>query len=310
MISLKKTRNYWLLLAFIELIISVPNGLFVKTATNEIDPLVFNAIRFSFISIVALPYVWKHKNKLNNKNMKFALYTGISTIFITGSYVKAISMGSVSYLSIFNLLTPIVFIIMSVLIIREKLNVKSILGMFVAAIGACLLALVPIINGGDGITSNEAILYALIEAVLFPLIIILPKKAYDNGLPVMMTFAVAGVINAIFYIFIILLNDQLHTMIKSIYYPNVIVSAFYSGILVGLIARWLNVITYQKLGSALLSSLAYAQYVLAVVLPILVLKEKLSPIIIFSGILIFIGVVIAERQHPKLTSKHIKNGHH
>ena len=307
---LKKTRSFWLILALSEVVLSVPNGLFVKVGTSQVDPLVFNAIRFGLMSLVALPYVWRHKDKINTKNFKYSLYTGISTIFITGSYVKAISLGSVSYLSIFNLITPIIFIIMSAIMVKERLKPQSLIGMLIAAVGASLLIAIPILGGGDGLTSNEAILYALIEAVLFPLIIILPKKADDKGLPVMMTFAIAGIINAIFYLFIILLNGQVSIISDNLFNPTLLVSAIYSGVIVGLIARWLNVVTYEKLGSALLSSLAYAQYVLAVVLPIIVLKEQLPNTIIISGFLILIGVVITEKYHPRFKNRHIRNGHH
>lgn len=306
----KNARSFWLFLAVSEVIISVPNGLFVKNGTSQVDPLVFNAIRFGLMSLVALPYVWKHRHKLNSKNLKYAIYTGLSTILITGSYVKAISLGSVSYLSIFNLITPIVFIIMSALIAKEKLKSQSLIGMMLAAVGAFLLVSLPLMGSGDGSTSNEAIFYALIEAILFPLIIILPKKADDKGLPIMMTFAIAGIINAIFYLFIIMLNGEINIISSNWNNLSLLSSAVYSGIIVGLIARWLNVVTYEKLGSALLSSLAYAQYVLAVILPIFILKEKLPPVIILSGILIMIGVVVSERQHPKLRSRTIKNGHH
>lgn len=307
--SLKKARSFWLFLALIEVVISVPNGLFVKMGTSEVDPLVFNAVRFGLMSLVALPYIWKNKPKLNYKNIKYAVYTGISTIFITGSYVKAISLGPVSYLSIFNLITPVVFIIMSALIIKERLKYQSVLGMLFAAIGASLLIAIPIFGGGT-LSSNEAIIYALIEAILFPLIIILPKKADDKGLPVMMTFAIAGIINAVFYFFIVLLNGQVSVISDNLLNINVIVSAIYSGIVVGLVARWLNVVTYEKLGSAILSSLAYGQYVLAVVLPMVVLREKLPSTIILSGLLILAGVIITERYHPQIKNKHLRNGHH
>lgn len=307
-----RNRLWWFFWAVVAVILSVPNGIFVKIGTDSLDPIVFNTSRFLVLSIVVLPYIWNKRKTITKKNFKYAFYTGISTIFITGSYVKAISLGSVSFLSLFNLITPIMFILYSVLIMREKLKKQALVGLLVSAVGAFILIGLPLIDGRsiDSSTPLIASIYALIEAVLFPLLIILPKKANDNGMPVMMAFAIAGVISALFYFAVLLFTGHAGDIAVSLQSNNIWIACVYSAIVVGFFARWLNVITYERLGSVVIAVLSYAQYVLAVIVPIIILGENFSIISAISGSLILIGIIIAERHHPEIHSKHIKTGHH
>jgi transporter family protein len=306
------SRTWWFIWAVIAVILSVPNGIFVKIGTDSLDPIVFNTNRFLILSLVLAPYIWHKRKTISKKNFKFALYTGISTIFITGSYVKAISLGSVSFLSLFNLITPLIFILYSVLIMKEKLKRNSIIGLLIAAIGAFILIGLPLIDGRsiDSNTPVIASIYALIEAVLFPLLIILPKKANDHGMPVMMAFAIAAVINAFFYLTLMIFTGQTGQLFVSIQSSSILISCIYSAIVVGFFARWLNVITYEKLGSVVIAILSYAQYVLAVIAPIIILGESFSAVSAISGILILVGIIIAEKHHSQIHTKHIKTGHH
>jgi drug/metabolite transporter (DMT)-like permease len=312
MISINKNRLWWFLCAVVAVLLSVPNGIFVKIGTDSLDPIVFNTNRFLVLSVFVLPYIWYKRKTINRKNLKYAIYTGISTIFITGSYVKAISLGSVSFLSLFNLITPVMFILYSILIMRERLKKRALVGLLISALGAFILIGLPLIDGRsiDSNTPMIASIYALIEAILFPLLIILPKKANDNGMPVMMAFAIAGVISAMFYFCVVLFTGHVGDLSISLQSQNIWISCVYSAIVVGFFARWLNVVTYERLGAVVIAVLSYAQYVLAVLLPIIILGEEFSLASAISGVLILSGIVIAERHHSQIHTKHIKTGHH
>jgi drug/metabolite transporter (DMT)-like permease len=195
---------------------------------------------------------------------------------------------------------------------RERLKKRALVGLLISALGAFILIGLPLIDGRsiDSNTPMIASIYALIEAILFPLLIILPKKANDNGMPVMMAFAIGGVISAMFYFCVVLFTGHVGDLSISLQSQNIWISCVYSAIVVGFFARWLNVVTYERLGSVVIAVLSYAQYVLAVLLPIIILGEEFSLASAISGVLILSGIVIAERHHSQIHTKHIKTGHH
>ena len=90
----------------------------------------------------------------------------------------------------------------------------------------------------------------------------------------------------------------------TVFNPSVILAILYSGIVVALISRVLNIASYERIGSAVSSSLMYLETVIAILIPIIILKETISLAMIIGVALILTGVAITEH-HKSTHHKHL-----
>ena len=83
-----------------------------------------------------------------------------------------------------------------------------------------------------------------------------------------------------------------------------IATAVYSGVAVLLIARSLNVVTYEHIGSAVVGALDYLEKLLAILIPVVILHETLSVEMVLGGALILCGVYMAEHHKVNTHKQH------
>lgn len=297
----------WFLLGLLAALLSAPNGIFIKLAGDELDPFVLNSLRFILISLVVLPYVLHVRNKINKKNLRYSVLMGIWMTVAAMSYVAAISLSQASYVAIISLGMPIVFILYSIAMTREKVTARSIAGVSVAALGAFVVVALPIILEG-GVSGGQniwATIFALVDVFAFPLAIIYSRKANEAGLPLMASFGISSIIVATVTTACAMAVAGVAAY-EAAYNPQSIIAIVYSAIAVALIARLLNVVSYERLGSVVTAGLSYVENLLAVALPLLILGEVITIELAIGGVLILIGVSIAETQHRTRQHRHIR----
>lgn len=90
--------------------------------------------------------------------------------------------------------------------------------------------------------------------------------------------------------------------------PGVVGAVLYSALVVALLVRALNVKVYEHIGSAAQGGLSYAEAILAIIIPILVLGEQLSIEIVIGGGLILLGLFVLENHHQWRHREHL-HGH-
>lgn len=296
--KLGRVSSVWLTLAILAALLGAPNGVIVKAGLGDVSPMMYTSMRFVFMALVLAPYLYSVRNKFNKKNINYAIYVAIATAVSTTAYIYAIGLGSVSYISLINLITPIIFIIFSLMFVRERVNQQSIFGITLAAIGAFLLIIYPVMTGDRSITDTpiEAIILAAIDAVIYPFIVIFARKADENGLPIMASLGFSAASTAV-VTFIAAMIFYSPTQNFGGWSIDFLVSALYSSIAVALVSRWLVVETYEHLGSFVIASLSYTQYFLAVLLPMIILGENITGLALAAGAMVLTGVIITEKYH-------------
>ncbi len=298
-VMVKKLKlNKWFLLGLLAVLIAAPNATATKYITNSLDPFVYSTLRFGLIAIVTAPYILLSYKKFNSKNLRYALTVGVLMSIAVLVYVWAIKLSQASYVSIITLLTPIIFVILSAKLTGEKIKMRGVAGITLAALGAFIIVALPI-----ALRQNSSLQFyplasalALLNTITFPLAIIYSKKANENGLPLMSIFSVSA--------WVVLLVSVLCTLIFASNInvelnPGLIAATCYSGIIVALVARMLNVASYEHIGSAVSSALAYTETLLAIVIPVILLGEKLSIEMVLGGVCILLGVYLAEHHQSK-----------
>jgi drug/metabolite transporter (DMT)-like permease len=303
----KQTKHRWNIVALLAACLAAPNGTFIKIAFEDLDVLTFNSLRFGLIALVTLPYLLMMLRKFTKKNFKYSIYMGISLTIAVLCYSTNVQLSQASYASIIQLGLPIVFIIYSILMTKEKVKLRSVLGIAIAAVGAFLVVALPIImSGGDMTKVNPfATAVGIIDCLVYPLSVIFSRKANEAGLPVMVSFCMSAIIVAIVCTALAFIFNGPTGYLPAMS-PDVIIAVGYSGIIVALIVRMLNVLSYERIGSAALSGASYLESLLAILIPLIALGERLSIELVVGAILIVIGVYIVETVHNTRQHRHIR----
>ena len=302
----------WHLIALVPVIIAAPNGVLIKTIGGEIDSVWINVLRFTIIVIATLPFLIKSIPLMTKKNMKYAVLQGVAHSIAVNSYVFAVSVGQASYVSVINLGIPILLMIYSVYLTREKVTRNAMVGISIAALGAFTIIGFPLFVG-QGFTNDFnplATIFALINVAIYSLMIIFSRKATDNGLPLTASFGTSAIIVLGVSFVLAFIFGSAFPIEKMIAQPSIILMIAYTALCVSLLARMLTVLSYKHLGSAVTGGLYYIEGFSSILLPIIVLGERMTAAMLAGGILILIGVLVAEtRRHPAVQADRREMGH-
>ena len=300
----KLTYRSWFLLGLLGCLLAAPNATIIKYVTGSLSPFLFNSIRFGLLAILTLPFLYQARRKFSAKNLRYVMLAGLFMAAAVVFYVQAIAYSQASYVVILSLLTPIVFVLYATRMTNEKVNLRSAAGIALAAAGAFTIVALPIALKQQASFHFYplATLFVLINVFTFPLMIIYSKKSNESGLPL------TAILNIVaWWVFVLNLIIYLVSSWKSpspvIISWQVWVGIIYSGAIVAFTARWLNVASYEHIGAAVSSALAYLETLIAIIIPVVILHETLSTEMVVGGALILLGVYLVE--HHK--SKHNKH---
>ncbi len=302
MIKKYKNKYSWFLIGLLAAVIAAPNGTIVKYATNEISPFIFNGLRFGLMAIICTPYIITSRKKITSKNLKATFIVGFFMFAAVMSYVIAIQASQASYVSIITLLTPVLFVVLSLRMTGESVSRRAVAGITLAALGAFIVVVFPIAfkQGASFQFYPVATFFGLCNVVSFPLAIIYSKKANDQGLPLT---TILGISAWLIFIITMLITIILGTWSGVSFSTGSVFGIIYSGVIVAFLSRIMGVASYEHLGSPVISGLSYIETLLAIVIPVIILEEKLSIEMVVGGALILLGVYFVEH-HKSVHHKH------
>ncbi len=170
----KINNNRWLLLGIAAAVLAAPNATVLRYALNGVNPYFLNSVRFLIISLITTPFLLIKLKHFDRKNLKESIKAGLYMSIAATSYVLAIKLSQASYVVVVTLITPIFFVIFSARLTKEKITVRAITGIILAAIGAMMIMILPIAikQNGPFIFYPWATTFALVNCVTFPLAII------------------------------------------------------------------------------------------------------------------------------------------
>ncbi len=311
----KKTDSAlkWNLLALISILIAIPNSTAAKVLTNEMDPAWINVLRFLIVAVMLLPFTIRAIPAMTRTNVKYAILQGLIYAICISSFYFSVSLGQASYTAAVGLGIPVMLVVYSIALTREKVSRRAVLGMIISALGAFILIGAPLLSG-HGLSAELPLLatiLALVNVATFPLSIIMSRKATDNGLPASGAFGIAAVVTLVIVIVIALFTaHSLPPVRQLLENPIVIGLVLYMGVAVSIIGRMLTSAAYKHLGSAITGGLYYVEGLMAMLLPALVLSERITPELFVGGLLIIAGMIISEtHRHPTVYHKDHHAGH-
>lgn len=295
----RKTAVRWLLVALLATLIAAPNGLVVKMTFGDISPFLVNFLRFIIVTLIAAPAIWRNRQLLTRKQIAGPIYAGIYITVAATTFVTAIKLSQASYVNIITLITPVILLIYSVKLYKERLERRAITGITLAAIGALLLVVLPFAQQGSIAFYPMATFLTLLNCFIYPLAIIQTKKANEAGMPMIVIVGISSAVVAVLSFLMLAFSDTPTRLPTSHEWLGVL----FSGIGVVFISQMLKVLSYEHVGVAVTSTMMYLETFLGILLPVFILREHISVITVVGGIFVLLGVYAVE-SHTLLAHKH------
>ncbi|MGB4967589.1 MAG: DMT family transporter [Candidatus Saccharimonadales bacterium] len=307
---MKTKQKQWFWIALLAGVFLAPSSLAIKTLSSEFDPFLINTLRFLLAGLLLLPWTIKAMPRLLGKGRSAALTATVLMSVSATCLVLAVHYGPASYVATLQLLGPLLLVWYSRRLIGEKVPKRLLIALAFAAAGASVITLLPVAlqQRSDFVFYPLATLFGLLNVLFYPLATVEYRKANENY-----RIPLSGLIGASAF-FVALLNVALW-LVMGADVPGKVTATdwaalLYLGIYVSLASKLLNVICYEKVGSALMGAVSYFGSLLAVLLPVVVLSERLALETAIGGCLIVIGLAIAElRLSGHHTRRHIFHHH-
>jgi transporter family protein len=134
--------NTWLLPALTALVLFGVWGFFPKLAVNYIDPksaVLYQAIGGLFAGILPI-FLSRTPLQYHPKGLLFAILTGVLGVLGTFFYYYAVSKGKTSIIAPLTGLYPLITICLSIVILKESLEMRQMIGVAFAVAAVWLLA--------------------------------------------------------------------------------------------------------------------------------------------------------------------------
>jgi drug/metabolite transporter (DMT)-like permease len=219
---------------------------------------------------------------------------GASTNMLT--FFKGLSLTTPISGSIMMLTTPILVLILSAIILKERITIKKVLGIFIGLIGAFVLIMYgqSLGAGKDAVMGN---FWVFVNAALYSFYLIIVKRLTDKYHPI--TFVkwlyLMGLLIVIPFGFGELKEINWAAMPTKIYFQTgfiVVFTTFFTYLF--------NLFALTKLKPTTLSIFIYLQPVIATIYALLTNKDTLNVVKILATVLIFTGVyIVTTANRPK-----------
>lgn len=286
-------------MALITQLAMAPNATVIRVVVGDIDPILFTALRALLIAAVTFPLILLSLRKFNKYNVIYSLGAGmcLSIAMITLAY--ALELSQASYIVILTMAGPIVLVILTHWLMKEKIKFRAAAGVTLAAIGALIAVTFPLLINSDTPIQFYPVATALaaLNCIFFPLGILLYRKASETGLSVSTSLSLSSLV--------IVAVSMSGVVATGVPFDIGTISVggwagiIYSAIGVIFLGNMLIVASFKRIGSSATASLTYLHSIVAVIIPVLLLGEQLSAIVVVGAILILFGVYLTERHHSK-----------
>ena len=275
------------------------------TIAKEVMPLYIKPYGFILLRVSgATAIFWflglfvkaKKIEKSDYKNIFFAAFFGVGLNMLT--FFKGLSLTTPISASVMMVTSPILVLIFSSILLKEKLIAKKIIGVVIGLIGAVILIVYG--NNSDGSASNRVLgnLLVFINAASYGLYLVIVKKLVVKYNPIVFVkwLYLFGLLFVTPFGLEELVQVQWHVMPTSIYLKAGFVVLFTT-----CVTYVFNLFALTKLKPTTVSVFIYLQPVIASIYALIVGSDSLNMIKISATLLIFFGVYLVTKQAHKST---------
>ncbi len=283
---------------FVANLIYAINYTFAKDVMpNFIQPSGFILLRVTgAVTLFSLFYFLFVNEKVEKKDVIRLAICGIFGVAINQLlFFKGLNLTTPINAAIIMTINPVLVIIMSALILFEKINLRKGIGIALGLIGASNL----ILNGGDVSGNTNFMLgnmFVFINAASYGLYLVLVKPLMHKYNPITVMFYVFAF--GLFYVLPFGYNELL--VVDWASFPTIIIwEVLFVVVCTTVIAYLLNSLALKSLNPSTVSIYIYLQPVLATLFAIFRGSDSLDKIKIISAIIVFVGVYLVSVRSVK-----------
>lgn len=236
---------------------------------------------------LAALFATKQKIALNDfPRIAAAAFFGVAFNMLT--FFEGLSQTSPIMASVLMVTTPIIVLLLSAVIMRERIVGKKAFGILLGLVGAVVLILY-----GKSVTQGENALWGnflvFVNAVSYGLYLILVKKLMDKYNP----FAFVKWIYLFGFIMVLPFGwRQLSTVQWELMPQGIAYKVVFIVVISTFLTYLLNLLSMKQLKPTTVAVFIYLQPLFATLFAIGLGKDELDPVKIFSALLIFAGVYL------------------
>ncbi len=291
------------LLAVIAAILWSGNFIISRKVNTQISPVSLAFYRWLTASIVLIPFAWKLfliEYKIAKKNWRIFFWlslTGIALfntfVYIAGHYTSAINMALIGTTS-----SPIFATAMAVIFLKERLGIYRIAGIFICILGILLL----LSKGSWAVLAafhfSTGDLWILAGAFSFAIynVLISKKPAEISSLTFLFILFSSGTL----ILFPFYLIDLTTNGIAATKWDGVLISSIlYIGLGSSVLAFWCWNSAIKKRGASSTVLFGNLMPIFSTLEAVVLLGEEITNIHILSGVIVIIGLIIANIKTKK-----------
>ena len=244
-----------------------------------------------------LTYLFFIKERVKKKDFFRLMLCGLFGVAINQLFFfEGLNLTTPINAAIIMTISPVLVIITSAIIIKEKITVRKIIGIFLGLIGACIL----ILNSGDISFENDFFtgnILVLINATSYAIYLVLVKTLMKRYNP----------ITVMFYVFIFGLIfvlpfgiDEIQKIDLTTFNEEIYLKIGFVVICTTFIAYMFNAFALKSLNPSVVSVYIYLQPLLASLIAIALNSDSLSLVKILSAIFIFSAVFLVSIPSKKV----------
>ena len=244
-----------------------------------------------------LTYLFFVKERVKKKDFFRLMLCGLFGVAINQLFFfEGLNLTTPINAAIIMTISPVLVIITSAIIIKEKITVRKIIGIFLGLIGACIL----ILNSGDISFENDFFtgnILVLINATSYAIYLVLVKTLMKRYNP----------ITVMFYVFIFGLIfvlpfgiDEIQKIDLTTFNEEIYLKIGFVVICTTFIAYMFNAFALKSLNPSVVSVYIYLQPLLASLIAIALNSDSLNLVKILSAIFIFSAVFLVSIPSKKV----------
>ena len=294
-----KSKALAYMAAFIVAVIYGVNYTIAKDVMpTYIKPFGFILLRISGATLIfwLVSFFFKTQKIERNDFKRIILAAFFGVCINTLAFFKGLSLTSPINASVIMVNTPILVLILSAIILKERITLLKILGIITGLIGAIMLIVYgkSTIPGDNPIVGNSLI---FLNASSYGLYLIVVKKLTEkyNAITLIKWLYLFGLLMVIPFGYLELKEVVWNTIPSSIIYFNITFVIVFTTV----IAYLFNLFALQKLKPTTLSAFIYLQPLIASSYALFLGKDTINSIKVIAALLIFTGVYLVTKSNIK-----------
>lgn len=276
----------------------------VKHTLTWFDPWLFLTYRFFLSTLIALPYLYVTQTPFPKKTSHRLLLLTTSVISAPLSlflFFEALSKTTALSGSLITAAGPLFLVLGGVLFFRDKITKDEKVGIIVTILGTLFIVIGPLILNGHTDTlgrleGNTLMLLAVITDVIAAL---LSKETMKKGINPTLVAQFQFIVGFIIFVPLLLIHQSPEMIVTTLINApmEAHLGALFMAVFSGTIAYTLRNIAIRTIEVSESALYQYLQPLWAAILAVLWLKEPITASYSMGGIVIAIGVFIAERKN-------------